>query len=415
MSTAEIVKNSQYFIELEDKYGAHNYHPLPVVLDKGEGVFVWDVEGKKYYDFLSAYSAVNQGHSHPKIVEALIHQAKKLALTSRAFYNSNLGEYEKKITTLFGFDKVLPMNSGAEAVETAVKLARKWSYEIKGIPENAAKIIVCENNFHGRTTTIVSFSNDPDANQNYGPFTPGFIKIPYNDIAALEEVLARESGNIAAFLVEPIQGEAGVYVPDEWYLKNAAEACKKHNVLFIADEVQTGIARTGKLIACHHEDIQPDILILGKALSGGMYPVSAVLANNEIMNVIKPGQHGSTFGGNPIACAVAIAALEVVEEEQLSERAEKLGQLFRAEIEKIIGKSNLITKVRGKGLLNAILINDSPESSTAWNLCLQLKENGLLAKPTHGNIIRLAPPLVITEEQLLDCVKIIEKTVSEFR
>ncbi|MDF2552967.1 MAG: rocD [Chryseobacterium sp.] len=407
-------KNSQYFIELEEKYGAHNYHPLPVVLDKGEGVFVWDVEGKKYYDFLSAYSAVNQGHSHPKIVDALVNQAKKLALTSRAFYNSSLGEYEKKITTLFGFDKVLPMNSGAEAVETAVKLARKWSYEVKGISENAAKIVVCENNFHGRTTTIVSFSNDPDANKNYGPFTPGFVKIPYNDLTALEEVLKNDAQNIAAFLVEPIQGEAGVYVPDENFLKNASELCKKHNVLFIADEVQTGIARTGKLIACHHENVQPDILILGKAISGGMYPVSAVLANDEIMNVIKPGQHGSTFGGNPIACAVAIAALDVVEDEKLSERAEELGQLFRSEIEKLIEKSDLITKVRGKGLLNAILINDTPESSTAWNLCLQLKENGLLAKPTHGNIIRLAPPLVITEEQLLDCVKIIEKTVLEF-
>ncbi|MCA6069293.1 ornithine--oxo-acid transaminase [Chryseobacterium sp. RG1] len=414
MSTAA-VKNSQYFIDLEDQYGAHNYHPLPVVLDKGEGVFVWDVEGKRYYDFLSAYSAVNQGHSHPKIVEALVEQAKKLALTSRAFYNSKLGEYEKKITTLFGFDKVLPMNSGAEAVETAVKLARKWSYEVKGISENAAKIVVCENNFHGRTTTIVSFSNDPDANQNYGPFTPGFIKIPYNDIAALEEVLSKEAENIAAFLVEPIQGEAGVYVPNEGFLKSASELCKKHNVLFIADEVQTGIARTGKLIACHHENVQPDILILGKALSGGMYPVSAVLANNEIMNVIKPGQHGSTFGGNPIACAVAVAALNVVEEENLSERAEKLGQLFRSEIEKLIEKTDLITKVRGKGLLNAILINDTPDSSTAWNLCVQLKENGLLAKPTHGNIIRLAPPLVITEEQLLDCVKIIEKTMLEYQ
>ncbi|MCS3871627.1 ornithine--oxo-acid transaminase [Chryseobacterium ginsenosidimutans] len=415
MSTVETAKNSQYFIDLEDKHGAHNYHPLPVVLDKGEGVFVWDVEGKRYYDFLSAYSAVNQGHSHPKIVEALVNQAKKLALTSRAFYNSNLGEYEQKITTLFGFDKVLPMNSGAEAVETAVKLARKWSYEVKGITENAAKIVVCENNFHGRTTTIVSFSNDPDANQNYGPFTPGFIKIPYNDLKALEEILTQDAQNIAAFLVEPIQGEAGVYVPDENFLKNASELCKKHNVLFIADEVQTGIARTGKLIACHHENVQPDILILGKALSGGMYPVSAVLANNEIMNVIKPGQHGSTFGGNPIACAVAIAALNVVEEEKLSERAEELGKLFRSEIEKIIEKSELITKVRGKGLLNAILINDTPDSSTAWNICLQLKENGLLAKPTHGNIIRLAPPLVITEEQLLDCVRIIEKTVLEFK
>lgn len=415
MSTAEQTKNSQYFIDLEDKHGAHNYHPLPVVLDRGEGVFVWDVEGKRYYDFLSAYSAVNQGHSHPKIVGALVEQAQKLALTSRAFYNSKLGEYEQKITTLFGFDKVLPMNSGAEAVETAVKLARKWSYEVKGIAENAAKIIVCENNFHGRTTTIVSFSNDPDANQNYGPFTPGFIKIPYNDIAALEEVLSREAGNIAAFLVEPIQGEAGVYVPDENFLKNASELCKKYNVLFIADEVQTGIARTGKLIACHHENVQPDILILGKALSGGMYPVSAVLANDNIMNVIKPGQHGSTFGGNPIACAVAVAALDVVADEKLSERAEELGKLFRAEIEELIEKTDLITKVRGKGLLNAILINDTPDSSTAWNLCLQLKENGLLAKPTHGNIIRLAPPLVITEEQLLDCVKIIEKTILEYK
>ncbi|PZU86348.1 MAG: ornithine--oxo-acid transaminase [Chryseobacterium sp.] len=414
MSTAIQEKNSQYFIELENRYGAHNYHPLPVVLEKGEGVFVWDVEGKKYYDFLSAYSAVNQGHSHPKIVEALVNQAKKLALTSRAFYNSNLGEYEKKITTLFGFDKVLPMNSGAEAVETAVKLARKWSYEVKGISENAAKIVVCENNFHGRTTTIVSFSNDPDANQNYGPFTPGFIKIPYNDLTALEEILKQDSQNIAAFLAEPIQGEAGVYVPDEGFLKGASELCKKYNVLFIADEVQTGIARTGKLIACHHEDVQPDILILGKALSGGMYPVSAVLANDEIMNVIKPGQHGSTFGGNPIACAVAVAALDVVEDEKLSERAEALGQLFRSEIEKLIQKTSLITKVRGKGLLNAILINDTPDSKTAWNLCVKLKENGLLAKPTHGNIIRLAPPLVITEEQLLDCVRIIEKTVLEF-
>ena len=415
MSTAVKEKNSQYFINLEEKHGAHNYHPLPVVLERGEGVFVWDVEGKKYYDFLSAYSAVNQGHSHPKIVDALVNQAKKLALTSRAFYNSNLGEYEKKITTLFGFDKVLPMNSGAEAVETAVKLARKWSYEVKGISENAAKIIVCENNFHGRTTTIVSFSNDPDANQNYGPFTPGFVKIPYNDLTALEETLRNDAQNIAAFLAEPIQGEAGVFVPDEGFLKGASELCKKYNVLFIADEVQTGIARTGRLIACHHEDVQPDILILGKALSGGMYPVSAVLANDDIMNVIKPGQHGSTFGGNPIACAVAVAALDVVEEEKLSERAEDLGQLFRSEMEKLIQKTDLITKVRGKGLLNAILINDTPDSKTAWNLCLQLKENGLLAKPTHGNIIRLAPPLVISEEQLLDCVRIIEKNNLEFQ
>ena len=415
MSVATQQKDSQYYIDLENDHGAHNYHPLPVVLDKGEGVYVWDVEGKKYYDFLSAYSAVNQGHSHPKILAALVDQAGKLALTSRAFYNSKLGEYEKMITSLFGFDKVLPMNSGAEAVETAVKIARKWSYEVKGISENAAKIIVCENNFHGRTTTIVSFSNDPDARKNYGPYTPGFVKIPYNDIVALEELLENDAPNIAAFLVEPIQGEAGVYVPDDGYLKQASDLCKKYNVLFIADEVQTGIARTGRLIACHHEDVQPDILVLGKAISGGMYPVSAVLANDEIMHVIQPGQHGSTFGGNPVACAVAMAALEVVKDENLSERAEKLGQLFRAEMEKLIQKSDLITKVRGKGLLNAILINDTPESSTAWELCLQLKENGLLAKPTHGNIIRLAPPLVITEEQLLECVSIIEKTVLAYK
>ncbi len=415
MSTATHQKNSQYFIELENEHGAHNYHPLPVVLDKGEGVYVWDVEGKRYFDFLSAYSAVNQGHSHPKIVDALIEQAQKLALTSRAFYNSKLGEYEKKITKLFGFDKVLPMNSGAEAVETALKIARKWSYEVKGIKGNSAKIIVCENNFHGRTTTIVSFSNDPDAHNNYGPFTPGFIKIPYNDLAALETVLKEDAENIAAFLVEPIQGEAGVYVPDEGFLKGASELCKKHNVLFIADEVQTGIARTGKLIACHHEEVQPDILILGKALSGGMYPVSAVLANNNIMNVIHPGQHGSTFGGNPLACAVAMAALDVVEDENLSERAEKLGQIFRNEMRMLIEKTDLIANVRGKGLLNAIIINDSQHSPTAWNLCLDLKENGLLAKPTHGNIIRLAPPLVISEEQLMECVSIIEKTVTEFK
>ena len=415
MSDTAFLKDSQYFINLENEHGAHNYHPLPVVLEKGEGVFVWDVEGKKYYDFLSAYSAVNQGHSHPKILDALIKQASKLALTSRAFYNSSLGEYEEMITSLFGFDKVLPMNTGAEAVETAVKLARKWSYEVKGIAENLAKIIVCENNFHGRTTTIVSFSNDEDASKNYGPFTPGFVKIPYNDLSALEETLKNDAKNIAAFLVEPIQGEAGVYVPDEGYLKSASELCKKYNVLFIADEVQTGIARTGKLIACHHENVQPDILVLGKAISGGMYPVSAVLADNHIMNVIKPGQHGSTFGGNPIACAVAMAALTVVKEENLSERAEKLGKLFRSEMEKLIEKTDLITKVRGKGLLNAILINDTPESKTAWNLCLNLKENGLLAKPTHGNIIRLAPPLVISEQQLLDCVSIIENTVLEFK
>ena len=408
-------KNAQYYIDLENKHGAHNYHPLPVVLEKGEGVYVWDVEGKQYFDFLSAYSAVNQGHSHPKIVKALTEQAHKLSLTSRAFYNSNLGEYEKKITSLFGFDKVLPMNSGAEAVETAIKLARKWSYEIKGIKDGYAKIIVCENNFHGRTTTIVSFSNDKDAHNNYGPFTPGFLRIPYNDIEALSKVLEDEAEHIAAFLVEPIQGEAGVYVPDEGYLKNASELCKKHNVLFVADEVQTGIARTGKLIACHHENVQPDILILGKALSGGMYPVSAVLANDNIMQVIHPGQHGSTFGGNPLACAVAVAALDVVEEEKLSERAEELGKFFRAEIQKIIAKTDLIYHVRGKGLLNAILVNDTPESPTAWNLCMQFAENGLLAKPTHGNIIRLAPPLVITKEQLLECVAIIEKVILNYK
>lgn len=408
-------KNAQYYIDLEDKHGAHNYHPLPVVLEKGEGVYVWDVEGKQYFDFLSAYSAVNQGHSHPKIVKALTEQAHKLSLTSRAFYNSNLGEYEKKITSLFVFDKVLPMNSGAEAVETAIKLARKWSYEVKGIKDGYAKIIVCENNFHGRTTTIVSFSNDKDAHNNYGPFTPGFLRIPYNDIEALAKVLEDEAEHIAAFLVEPIQGEAGVYVPDEGYLKNASELCKKHNVLFIADEVQTGIARTGKLIACHHENVQPDILILGKALSGGMYPVSAVLANNNIMQVIHPGQHGSTFGGNPLACAVAVAALDVVEEEKLSERAEELGKFFRAEIQKIIAKTDLIYHVRGKGLLNAILVNDTPESPTAWNLCMQFAENGLLAKPTHGNIIRLAPPLVITKDQLLECVAIIEKVILNYK
>lgn len=413
METRE--KNSQYYIDLENQHGAHNYHPLPVVLEKGEGVYVWDVEGKQYFDFLSAYSAVNQGHSHPKIVEALVSQAQTLALTSRAFYNSKLGEYEKKITSLLGFDKVLPMNSGAEAVETAIKLARKWAYEVKGIEENNAKIIVCENNFHGRTTTIVSFSNDSDAYHNYGPFTPGFVKIQYNNLKELEEVLSQDAENIAAFLVEPIQGEAGVYVPDEGFLKKASELCKQYGVLFIADEVQTGIARTGKLIACHHEDVQPDILILGKALSGGMYPVSAVLADNRVMNVIQPGQHGSTFGGNPLACAVAMAALEVVEEEQLSERAEKLGEKFREEIRRIIQKTDLVHSVRGKGLLNAIIINDSQDSSTAWNLCVALKDAGLLAKPTHGNIIRLAPPLVITEEQLMECVAILEKTILEFK
>ena len=401
-------------IKMEDKHGAHNYHPLGVVLKRGEGVHVWDVEGKQYYDFLSAYSAVNQGHCHPRIVGAMIDQAKRLTLTSRAFYNDSLGPYEKFVTEYFGFDKVLPMNTGAEAVETAIKLCRKWAYEKKGIPENAAQIIVCENNFHGRTTTIVSFSNDEDARKNFGPFTPGFIRIPYNDADALEKAL-KENDNVAGFLVEPIQGEAGVYVPDEGYLTKAKALCEANGTLFIADEVQTGIARTGKLLAVDHENVKPDILILGKAISGGVYPVSAVFADDEIMMVIKPGQHGSTFGGNPVGCKVAIAALEVVTEEKLAENAEHLGQLFRAEMQRIIDNSNLILKVRGKGLLNAIIVNDTEESKTAWNLCVALKENGLLAKPTHGNIIRFAPPLVMTEEELMDCVRIIETTINEFK
>lgn len=404
--------NSQELIALENKHGAHNYHPLPVVLSKGEGVYLWDVEGKKYYDFLSAYSAVNQGHCHPKIVAALSEQANQLCLTSRAFYNDKLGIYEEKVTTLFGFDKVLPMNSGAEAVETALKLTRKWAYEKKGIQENQAQIIVCENNFHGRTTTIISFSNDPEARKNYGPFTDGFIKIPYDDIAALETAL--QNKNVAGFLVEPIQGEAGVYVPSEGYLAKAKELCLANNVLFIADEVQTGIARTGKLLAVHHENVRPDVLILGKALSGGMYPISAVLANNDIMDVIQPGQHGSTFGGNPIAAAVAIAALDVVAEEDLANKAQTLGELFRTELNKYIAQSSICSAVRGKGLLNAILINDTPESQTAWNICLKLRDNGLLAKPTHGNIIRFAPPLVMTREEILDCVQIITNTLKEF-
>lgn len=405
--------NSADAIALEDKYGAHNYHPLPVVLSKGEGVYVWDAEGKKYYDFLSAYSAVNQGHCHPKIVGAMISQAQTLTLTSRAFYNDKLGKYEEFVTKYFGFDKVLPMNTGAEAVETAIKLCRKWAYERKGIAEHEAKIIVCENNFHGRTTTIISFSNDENARKNFGPYTEGFIKIPYDDIEALENVLKSEK-NIAGFLVEPIQGEAGVYVPAEGYLAKTKQLCKDHNVLFIADEVQTGIARTGKLLAVHHENVQPDILILGKALSGGAYPVSAVLANDGIMNVIKPGQHGSTFGGNPIAAAVAIAALEVIEDEKLAENAEAMGQLFREKMNEYIAKSTIATLVRGKGLLNAVVINDTEDSSTAWDICMSLKENGLLAKPTHGNIIRFAPPLVMNKEQLLDCVSIITKTLSAF-
>ncbi len=405
--------SSQQAIDLENNYGAHNYHPLPVVLTKGEGVYVWDVDGKRYYDFLSAYSAVNQGHCHPKIIKALNNQASTLTLTSRAFYNDVLGKYEKYVTEFFGFDKVLPMNTGAEAVETAIKLCRKYGYEKKGIPENKAEIIVCKNNFHGRTTTIISFSNDEDARKNFGPFTEGFIKIDYDNLEALEETL-KSSKNIAGFLVEPIQGEAGVYVPAEGYLAKAKDLCEKYGVLFIADEVQTGIARTGKLLAVDHENVIPDILILGKALSGGVYPVSAVLANNHIMEVIKPGQHGSTFGGNPLAAAVAIAALKVIKEEALAENADKLGELFRSELQKFIGTQTLIKLVRGKGLLNAIVINDSENSSTAWDICLKLRDNGLLAKPTHGNIIRFAPPLVMNEAQLLDCVSIIKKTITEF-
>jgi ornithine--oxo-acid transaminase len=425
MNATLTTMTSDEFIQLEDKYGAHNYHPLPVVLSRGEGVYVWDTEGKRYFDFLSAYSAVNQGHCHPKIIQALIEQAQTLTLTSRAFYNDTLGEYEKYITNYFGFDKVLPMNTGAEAVETAIKLCRKWAYEKKGIPENEAKIIVCEGNFHGRTTTIISFSSDPDASKNFGPYTPGFIRIPYDDTDALEKAL--QEPNVAGFLVEPIQGEAGVYTPAVDFLSKSRELCSKYNALFIADEVQTGIARTGSLLAvcgnCTCENhcekqatySKPDILILGKALSGGVYPVSAVLANDEVMMVIKPGQHGSTFGGNPIAAKVGVAALEVVLNEQLALNARKLGILFRKEMQRIVDNTDLVLKVRGKGLLNAIIVNDTEDSTTAWDLCMQLKENGLLAKPTHGNIIRFAPPLVMNEEQLMECVAIIEKTILAFK
>ncbi|MDX9845708.1 MAG: ornithine--oxo-acid transaminase [Tenuifilaceae bacterium] len=397
------------YMAREDKYGAHNYHPLPVVLERGEGVYVWDVEGKKYFDFLSAYSAVNQGHCHPKIVNAMIEQAKQLTLTSRAFYNNVLGEYEEYITKYFGYDKILPMNTGAEADETAIKLSRKWGYQKKGVKDGEAKIIVCENNFHGRTTTIISMSTDPDAKAEYGPYTPGFIVIPYNDIPALEKAL--EDKNVVGFLVEPIQGEAGVFVPDEGYLKKASELCKKNNVLFIADEVQTGIARTGKMLACDHENVRPDILILGKAVSGGVFPVSAVLADDEIMLCIKPGQHGSTFGGNPIAGKVAIAALEVIKEEKLAENAERLGQIFRDEFKSI--KSEMIELVRGKGLLNAVVIRNQP-GKTAWDVCVAMAEAGVLAKPTHGNIIRFAPPLVITEEQLREAMEKIKAVFKKF-
>lgn len=416
-------RRSDKAIALEAQYGAHNYHPLPVVLSRGEGVYVWDVDGRKYYDFLSAYSAVNQGHCHPKIIGALTEQAQKLTLTSRAFYNDRLGEYEKYLCEYFGFDKVLPMNTGAEAVETAIKLGRKWGYEKKGIPDGKAKVIVCLNNFHGRTITIISASNDPVATEHFGPFTPGIVPIPYNDLEALEAAMGPD---VAAFLVEPIQGEAGVNVPDADYLKKAHAICREHNVLLMADEVQTGIARTGRLLASCGEcncpekncsgtpDVKPDVLILGKAISGGVLPVSAVLANDPVMEVIRPGNHGSTFGGNPLACAVATAALEVVAEERLAEKADALGRLFREKMQEIIEETRLVRLVRGKGLLNAIVIDDSEESSTAWEICLALKENGLLAKPTHGNIIRFAPPLVMTEEELLDCLSIIRKTLLDF-
>jgi ornithine--oxo-acid transaminase len=403
---------SKRAIELEEKYGAHNYHPLPVVLERGEGVFVWDIEGKQYFDFLAAYSAVNQGHCHPKIVSALIEQAQKLSLTSRAFYNDSLGEYEKFITSYFGYDKVLPMNTGAEGVETALKLARKWAYEKKGIAENEAKIIVCEGNFHGRTITIVSASSDPDARNNFGPYTPGIITVEYNNINALEKLLKDKT--IAGFLIEPIQGEAGVIVPDEGYLKKCYDLCKQHNVLFIADEIQSGLGRTGKRLACDHEAVHADILILGKALSGGTYPVSAVLTNDEIMLCIKPGQHGSTYGGNPIACKVGIAALTVLKEEQLSENSERLGKLLLNELKNIQAENpELIKTVRGKGLFCAMVITER-NSKTAWEVCIELMKNGLLAKPTHGDTIRFAPPLIITEEQLMECVAIIRKVLKGF-
>lgn len=404
--------SSQDLMQLEDRYGAHNYHPLPVVLAKGEGVYVWDVEGKQYFDFLSAYSAVNQGHCHPHILNALHEQAKHLTLTSRAFYNNVLGKYEKFITDFFGYDKVLPMNTGVEGGETAVKLCRKWAYEVKGVPTNQAKIIFVTGNFWGRTLAAISSSTDPSSTKGFGPYMPGYELIPYNDLAALEDAL--QDPRVAGFMVEPIQGEAGVVVPDEGYLRKAYELCKSHNVLFIADEVQTGIARTGKLLACDHEGFQPDILVLGKALSGGVLPVSAVLARDEIMLTIKPGEHGSTFGGNPLACAVATAALEVIRDEKLAENADKLGQLFRARMNEMIEKTELVTLVRGKGLLNAIVINDTEDSDTAWNICLKLRDNGLLAKPTHGNIIRFAPPLVMNEAQLNECCDIIEKTILAF-
>ncbi len=411
----ESITSSQQAIDLEKKFGAHNYHPLPVVLTKGEGVYVWDVEGKKYYDFLSSYSAVNQGHCNPRIKEALVEQAGILTLTSRAFHNDILGVFEKYMSEYFGFDKVLPMNTGVEGVETAIKIARKWGYEKKGIPENEALVIVAENNFHGRTTTVLSFSNDENARKHFGPYTPGFISVPYDDPEALEKTLEKHKDKVAAFLVEPVQGEAGVYVPQDGYLKKVSELCKKYNTIFIADEIQTGIARTGKLLACNHENVKPDMLILGKAISGGFYPVSAVLADTPIMEVIQPGQHGSTFGGNPLGTRVAMAALNVVKDEKLAENADKMGKLFRERIRNLADKSDWVKLVRGKGLLNAIVINDSPESTTAWDICISLRDHGLLAKPTHGNIIRFAPPLIITEEQVHDCCDIIEKSINSFK
>jgi ornithine--oxo-acid transaminase len=407
MLTTQVAQDTQYYLDLEEKFGAHNYHPLPIVLNKGEGVFLWDVEGKRYYDFLSGYSAVNQGHCHPKIVAALVEQAGRLTLTSRAFHSDLLGEYAQYMTRLFGYDKVLPMNTGVEAVETAIKLARRWAYKIKGVKNGAARIIVCEGNFHGRTSTVISFSSDPAAKADFGPYMPGFIAIPYNDLEALKNALQDES--VAGFLVEPIQGEAGVVVPDEGYLAEASRLCKEANVLFIADEIQTGLARTGKMLACDHENVHPDILVLGKALSGGILPVSAVLSDNEIMLTIGPGEHGSTYGGNPLSCRVAIAALDVLQEENMAQNAEELGTYFREQLAGI--QSPFIKAVRGKGLLNAIVIAHTNEEA-AWNLCLELKENGLLAKPTHGDKIRLAPPLVITKDQIDECVGIIHKSLT---
>ncbi len=404
---------SEYHLELEKVYGAHDYHPLPVVLSKGSGVFLWDVDGKKYYDFLSAYSAVNQGHCHPEIIDTFIEQAKNLTLTSRAFHNDKLGEYMEYATKYFGFERLLPMNTGAEGVETAIKITRKWGHTIKGVPENQAQIIVCENNFHGRTTTIISFSSDPGSKDYFGPHTPGFIEIPYNDLEALE-IAVKSSKNVVGFLVEPIQGEAGVNVPDDGFLAESKRICKKNNVLFIADEIQTGLGRTGKLLATDYEDAKPDLLILGKALSAGIMPVSAVLCDSNIMDVIQPGQHGSTFGGNPLGSVVAKRALEVLKEEELVDNSMKLGEYFRKEIKEYIKSSSIVKLVRGKGLLNAIVINDSPESKRAWNICLKLRDNGLLAKPTHGNIIRFSPPLVMKMNQMKDCISIIKKTLQDF-